>query len=119
MNNDVEEMVKRLSFENLIWIGFIITSALDIYGDEIIKKGLVTNDKNARKKANKLFLGISFFSILVYIYFLMRNYNDYQKKKTDSYQIRFIGSILILSGALCLTYFQMKNMDPTESPSNV
>ena len=49
----------------------------------------------------------------------MRNYNDYQKKKTDSYQIRFIGSILILSGALCLTYFQMKNMDPTESPSNV
>ena len=61
MNNDIEEMVKRLSFENLIWIGFIITSALDIYGDEIIKKGLVTNDKNARKKANKLFLGISFF----------------------------------------------------------
>ena len=84
MNNDIEEMVKRLSFENLIWIGFIITSALDIYGDEIIKKGLVTNDKNARKKANKLFLGISFFSILVYIYFLMRNYNDYQKKKKET-----------------------------------
>lgn len=51
MNNDIEEMVKRLSFENLIWIGFIITSALNIYGDEMIKKGLVTNDKNARKKS--------------------------------------------------------------------
>lgn len=119
MNNNVEEMVKRLSFENLIWIGFIITSALDIYGDEMIKKGLLTNDKNSQKKADKLFLGVSYFSILVYIYFLLRNYNDYKIHKKDHYQIRFIGSILILSGALCLLYFQKKNMTPTESPSNV
>ena len=53
MNNDVEEMVKRLSFENLIWIGFIITSALNIYGDEMIKM--------QEKKQINFFLEYPFF----------------------------------------------------------
>ena len=48
--NNKEEMIKRLNFENLIWMAFIIVSALDIYGDELLKKNIMYNDKEAQKK---------------------------------------------------------------------
>lgn len=119
MNDDVDQTVKRLNFENLIWISFIIVSALDIYGDELIKKGLTLHDKKNLYKANKLFLTLSYFSVLVYIYFLFRNYKDYQKHKNSNYQIRLLGSLLILIGSICLTYYQKCNTTPVDSASNV
>ncbi len=117
--NDNNEIIKRLNFENLIWVCFIIISALDIYGDELIKKSLTSNDKKCRKTANKLFLGINLFSILIYIYFLMRNYSDCQKHKNESYQVRLIGSIFILTGTICFLYFQLTTSFQNDSPSNV
>ena len=45
--------------------------------------------------------------------------SDYKKKNNDIYKIRLIGSILILSGTLCLVYFQKKNTEATESISNI
>ena len=118
MNED-DSLVERLSFENLIWICFIVISVLDIYGDELIKKGITKKDKTSREKANKLFLGISIFSILIYIYFLIRNYSDYKKHYNKSYEIRLVGSILILTGSICLLYFQLTTTYQTDSPSNV
>lgn len=119
MNDNSVEMIKRLSFENWIWVAFIVISVLDIYGDELIKKGIITNNKNYSTRANKLFLGIAYFSIIIYIYFLIRNYNDYKKYNNKNYQIRLFGSILILGGTLCLIYFQKNNTSPTDSFSNV
>lgn len=119
MNNNVDELVKRLSFENLIWISFIIISFLDIYGDELIKKGVIYHDNKRLSKANNLFLKISYFSILIYIYFLCRNYHDYKKYHNKNYQIRLIGSFLILIGTFCLLYYQKNNTSPIDSASNV
>ncbi len=119
MNDDTENMVKRLNFENFIWVGFIIVGILDIYGDELIKKGLIQHDSTANKKANKLFLGISTFTILVYIYFLIRNYSDYKKHHNKSYETRLIGSMFILIGSIFLLYFQLTTTKQTDSPSNV
>ena len=119
MDNNLDNTINRLNFENLIWVCFIIISILDIYGDELIKKSLTSNDTNCRKKANKLFLGINLFSILIYIYFLMRNYNDCKKYNNDSYQVRLIGSILILTGTICFLYFQLTTTYQNDSPSNV
>ena len=39
-----EQIVKRLSFENIIWVIFIIVSIIDIYGDELLKKSITNNN---------------------------------------------------------------------------
>jgi len=119
MNNDIENTIKRLNFENFIWFLFIIISILDIYGDELIKKNLRYNDKKAIDRANKVFLGVIFVSVLIYIYFFIRNYSDYKKQHDKNHEIRLIGSILILSGTICLLYFQLNNVTPNDSPSNI
>lgn len=121
--NEQDELIKRLSFENIIWITFIIVSALDIYGDELIKKSIRENDLSSQGKAENLFLFVSLISILVYIYFFYRNYSDYKKYHNKIYGIRLFASILILIGTLLLFYFQLNvnNNDNNDDnlPSNV
>lgn len=119
MNKEINEAVKRLSFENIIWLVFIGISALDIYGDELLKKNLLYHDKVAQKKATKLFITITLVTIPIYIYFLVRNYHDYQKYKTKNYEQRLIGSIFILIGTLYLLSFQLNTRSQSDSPSNV
>lgn len=117
--NDEDELIRRLSFENFIWITFIIVSAIDIYGDELIKRSVRENDEKAQQRAESLFLFVALISILVYVYFFYRNYTDYQKHCNKYYGIRLFGSILILVGTLCLVYFQLYNTKEVELPSNI
>lgn len=118
-NEEIIKTINRLSFENLIWIAFIIISIIDIYGDELIKKSLINNDKNLDKKAKKLFLGILIFSLLIYYYFLCRNYNDYKKHNNKAYKTRFIGSILVFIGTICFLYYQLSINNADESLSEI
>lgn len=117
--NEQEDLIKRLSFENFIWITFIIVSVMDIYGDELIKKSVQNKDTTLKTKAENLFLFVSLISILVYIYFFYRNYTDYKKYYNKEYEIRLFGSILILTGSLCLLYFQLKTITIDDLPSNI
>ncbi|MBQ2639941.1 MAG: hypothetical protein IJF92_04170 [Bacilli bacterium] len=111
-------IIKRLTFENYIWLAFIIISALDIYADELIKKDLLYNDKKSKEKADKLFLGLTALSMLIYLYFLARNFYDYKKYNSKSYQVRLIGSIFILIGTICFLYFQITTKQQ-DSSSNI
>lgn len=117
MNNDTQNIIKRLRFEDFIWISFIVISLLDIYGDSLIRKSILQKDQKANQKANHLFLGIISFSILIYIYFFARNYYDYKKYKTKSYEVRLVGSSLVLLGTFCLFYFQLTNTREVDSTS--
>lgn len=117
--SEQNDIVRRLNFENFIWVVFIVVSLLDIYGDELIKKSVTENDKEAQEKANNLFLFIILVSILVYVYFFYRNYKDYEKYRTKSYEVRLIGSALILIGSFCLLYFLLTTTNQTDSISNI
>ena len=117
--NEQESIVKRLNFENLIWVAFIIVAMTDIYGDEQLKKDIVKHEHQAREKANDAFLIAILVSILIYIYFLVRNYYDYKKYPTKSYEVRLLGSIFLLAGSVCLLYFQITTTTKTDSPSNI
>lgn len=116
MNYEAENTIKRLNFENFIWVVFIVISSLDIYGDELIKKGLKENDKSCQARADKLFLFLTFVSLIIYVYFFMRNYSDYQKYKNKSYEVRLFGSILVLVASICFIYFQLTTRTE-DSPS--
>lgn len=116
-----EETIKRLNFENIIWTVLIIVAALDIYGDELIKKSIKENDKNAQDKAENLFLFVTLVSLVVYIYFLYRNYADYKKYNNELYLIRFMASLIILIGTFMLLYFQLNvnKENNADLPSNI
>ena len=72
--NDSEQIVKRLSFENLIWIVFIIVSVIDIYGDELLKKSITDNNKELSSRAENLFIFVSLIIVLIHINFYINPY---------------------------------------------
>lgn len=118
--NDSKKRIERLTIENYIWAIYIVIAFLNIYGDELVKKNLRFNDEVANKKALNLFRKIIIANIVIYLYFLGRNYielkeNNYDKK----HLIRFIGSILVFVGTLCFFYFQSSISTEDDSLSNI
>lgn len=106
---NISNDLKRLKFEDIIWIVFIVLSVLNILGDKDEEEYLLTKDNNYKKEANRLFeitLVVTFF---IYLYFLVRNYNAYKnssEKDRKDYLIKLLGSAFFLGGNLCLLYFQ-------------
>lgn len=118
--NEQEELIKRLSFENWIWVIYIVVAIFSIYGDELIKKSIREHDKKANELAKKVFLGILITTILIYLYFLARNYEDLRKHPNEKeYQVRFLGSILVIAGVVCFLYFQLNVSDEEDSLSDI
>ena len=119
MNNNGEK-IKELTLENYIWGIYIIIAFVNIYGDKLIKKSIVQKDAEANKKAMKIFRIIIIINIIIYIYFLKRNYKDLEKHNYDeAYAVRVLGSVLVLAGTLCFFYFQSKITVDADSLSNI
>lgn len=119
---DEEETIRRLSFENWVWFAFIVASAIDIYGDELIKKGIREHNAESQKRAENLFLFVILLSILIYVYFFYRNYKDYKKYHNDLYYERLVASAFILLGTIMLLYFQLNVSNKNNQdnlPSNI
>ena len=118
--NEQTNTIERLTFENYIWIIFIIIAICNIVGDELIKKSITEHDKEKDSLEKNIFIITLIVTILIYLYFLSRNYQDYQKHKDDTnYEIRFFGSIFTVVGILCFLYFQIKTTTSSDSVSSI
>jgi uncharacterized membrane protein YidH (DUF202 family) len=110
--------IQELKTDELIWIIFITISTLNIVADEYEKKYYLNNDQKKDTEAKKIFILTVTISLLIYIFFLNRNYKKVKdlKQNNKNYktaEIRLFGSLLIVVGVTCLLYFQIKNKDTT------
>lgn len=121
MNNvDVTNEFQRLNFEDILWILVALLSIMNLLGDNLEKDYLKSKNKNFKCKSNILFVLTIMATLLIYIYFFIRNYNALENATDDKkelYVIKLLGSIFLISGALCLLYFQMKQSSFVGSPS--
>ena len=115
LDNDI----KRLNFEDYIWIVFAILAFLNIYGDNLQKEFLKSNNKKYETKANDVFLFVLIIGFFIYLYFFYRNYRIFLKTKDEDkglFIIKLIGSAFLISGSICLIYFQYKQTDFIGTP---
>jgi hypothetical protein len=120
MKESTLEELKRLKFEDYIYLLFAFLAFINIYGDDLQKKFLNTNDTNLEKKSNEVFtltLTITFF---IYIYFFIRNYKAFKNASSENknlFTVKVLGSSFLIAGVLCLIYFQKKNQTFIGTPS--
>ena len=74
MRENKEQEIRRIRFEDLISILFIVTSLLNIYADNLYINYLNTNDQDKEKVARDIYLIVIIITIAVYYYFINRNY---------------------------------------------
>ena len=118
--NEQNEMINRLTFENYIWVIYIFIAIGNIVGDELIESSITDNDKEKDKLAKDIFTISLIITVIIYLYFFSRNYKDYQgHKNSKAYELRFLGSILMISGILCFLYFQIKTSYSSDTVSSI
>ena len=118
MNNQSTQTYTRLKFEDNLSIIFIILNLLNIRANAIIENAILTGDISQISNALKIYRLIIVISILLYIYFVKRNYEFYiegkQKVNYDNTleKIRLTGSVFILVGTILLGYTIFKEKTP-------
>lgn len=109
----------NLDVEKIIYIIFIIISIMGIIGTNYEEKFLLTKDTTYHKKGSTIFKITITIALLIYLYYLKRNYeifNEANEKDKNMIRIRLFGSIFFVVGALCLVYFRFKDTTFVEPP---
>lgn len=120
--NDNASKVKELEFEKVLWWIVIFLSALNIYGDNLEQLFFKSNNIGAEKKAKKIFIFTITVSLIIYLYYVFRNYKYYsvskfKRNETFLYLIRLIGSIFVVVGVIFILYYEVKEKTPVGTPT--
>lgn len=120
--NDNASKVKELEFEKVLWWIVIFLSALNIYGDNLEQLFFKNNNIGAEKKAKKIFIFTITVSLIIYLYYVFRNYKYYsvskfKRNETFLYLIRLIGSIFVVVGVIFILYYEVKEKTPVGTPA--
>lgn len=120
--NDNASKVKELEFEKVLWWIVIFLSALNIYGDNLEQLFFKNNNIGAEKKAKKIFIFTITVSLIIYLYYVYRNYKYYnvskfKRNETFLYLIRLIGSIFVVVGVIFILYYEVKEKTPVGTPT--
>lgn len=112
-NEETINELKRLKFEDFIWLTYACLCILNIYSNYNDKEYIITKDYAYKSKSNRIFeftLTVAFF---IYLYFFIRNYRDFRnapEEKKQEYFIRALGGAFLVSAAISLIYFQTKQL---------
>lgn len=101
--------LRELKTQNYLFLLFAIISIMNINGDYYEEEYIRNNNLDSKNKANKIFKLTIKIAILIYIFYLVRNYEAYKnvsEEKKKLYFIKLYGSCLIIAGSICLLYFQ-------------
>lgn len=116
MYNDINERLKEIRNEDIIWIIYIGIIILSFYSNNLEKKYFLYNDIVSKEKYQKIIIFIFSILIIVYLYFLKDSIDsikslkpyDSQEKKNLTY-LAFIASLLIAISGFIFLYISLKD----------
>ena len=113
MNNNIYSEIKRLNFEDILWIIFIFLSIMNIVSNNFQKDYVVSGVEYFEDRAKNISIFVLTILVFVYLYFFVRNYNMYNNKDypTNEDLIKVMGSLFFIIGTICLLYFQINSND--------
>ena len=98
IGNILNDDIRRLNFEDYVWIVFVFLCFLNIYGNQLEKIFLRTNNPYFQRKSNSYYIIALVIVFLIYSYFITRNLYQFHKASPQDkalYSIKVLGSILL------------------------
>lgn len=118
--NDIEERLKKIKTENIIWIIYIGIIILSWYGNSKEKDYILNNNQKSKKEYQNIIIFIFIILTIIYFYFTNDSYNDLKKitsydseKKQILTYLSFIGSLLVLISGIIFLFIAItdENID--------
>lgn len=113
MNSEnIQKQLEWLNIEDLGSLIFIFLGILNIYGDLLQKKFIISGNVKDRDDADKVYLLVLIIAFLLYSFFFYRNYRRYKLmsgKNKQLFSIKLLSSALVLAAVVCSIYFQINN----------
>ena len=119
-DNEITDEIQRLHFENFLWILFAVLSILNVVGDYDEEKYLENNNNEFRRKSNSIFEFTLIITLIIYVYFFLRNFDALEKASEEEkrlFAIKLLGSSFLIAGIVCLIFFQSKQTSFIGSPA--
>lgn len=104
--------IKDIQIEKIIWLIFIVLSALNIYADTLEEIFFTNNNHQYQKQAKNIFIFTIIISLTIYIFITYRNYKELKEAElynqdTFFLNIKFFANILIIIGSIMILYYQV------------
>ena len=116
--NNIDEKLKRVEREDFIWFVyfFIIIGAL--LSNAYEKHYLKTNDSSNYKIFHTLNLTLFSLAFLIYLYFVIQNYDEYKQSTNKKEQlvsyVALIAALIFLIGGALQIYVELNRNTPDE-----
>lgn len=118
MNSDIENRLKEINNEDLVWIIYLGIIALSFYSNSLEKKYFMYNDLKSKEKYKKVLIFIFCVLVIVYLYFLKDSIDsinslkesDSNEKKALTY-LSFLASLLIAISGFIYLYIAYNDKD--------
>lgn len=123
INNNINERLSDLQFEENLGLLFALGSLLNIFGIEKEKNDLINNKDSTNSKL--IFLFVLFLSLYVYIRIFFRNKHNYQEALENinnrsvfnnnifNSSIRLFASIFFITAVILSIFFEIQERFPT------
>ena len=117
--NDINEKLRLLKNEDLIWITYIFISITAIVSNHFEKQYDLTNNSEAYKKFKTINICIFTIAFFIYLYFLITIYSKLKnvKQTTEKYcltQAQLFGAILFLIGGVIYLIVEISETEESE-----
>lgn len=116
MDKELNERLKELRIEDIIWIIYIGIIGLSLYANNVERQYFIYKDKICKNLYQKLLIIIFGIVFIIYIYFAVISYKDVLKLSDDDSlekrkytYLSFIGSLLILVSGAIFLYIAIKD----------
>ncbi len=118
---EINEKLKRLRNEDLIWIIYFFVAAFALISNMYDRKYLLNKDKSAYGKEKIINISIFVVAFFIYLYFVLLLTEDlgkmeknFQDKKYRSTFIQLIAAILFLIGGAIYLVNEVTTNDPDD-----
>lgn len=116
--NDIEEKLKKLKQEDIVWVIYLVIIGLSFYSNMIERKYILENDETSKNKYRLINMTIFTLAVLIYIYFTYDNYKEVKKlnpndgeRKIKFTYLTLIGAVLALISGLIFLYVSIYDID--------
>lgn len=114
MNNNINEKLRLLKNEDLIWVVYIFIAIAALFSNYYEKNTILFKNKNAYKKYKTINVCILTIAFFIYLYFVLIIYknidemkNDFKKNQQNIFKL--IGALLFLVGGLIYLLVELQS----------